>query len=195
MRMIWILALITLLTACSTVAPPAATTPVAWEKRKPALTKVHSWTLNGKIAVISARDSGSATVDWRQSQGAYDIAITGPLGSGGFKMTGRSGAVTLKMADGKSYSAGSAEQLLAEHWGYHLPVSNLNYWIRGLPVPGIPAKTNYDSAGRLSSLNQQGWNIQFPSYTHSGSVDLPSRIFASSADLKVKFVVYSWNVQ
>lgn len=194
-RMIWIFALITFLSACSTVAPPASSKPIAFEQRKPELAKVHSWNLNGKIAVISARDSGSATVDWNQSQSAYNIAITGPLGSGGFKMAGRAGSVTLRMSDGKSFSASSPEQLLAQHWGYHLPVSNLNYWIRGLPVPGVPAKTKYDEAGRLSSLTQQGWNIQYPSYTHAGSVDLPSRIFASSPELKVKFVVYSWNVR
>ena len=47
----------------------------------------------------------------------------------------------LQTSDGKRYNAASPEQLLAEQWGFHLPVSNMKYWVRGLPVPGIPATT------------------------------------------------------
>lgn len=180
------------LTGCTTVAPPAPNTPVAWENRQQGQTSLQSWKLSGKIAVQSARESGSASIDWVQRVKNYQISLLGPLGSNGVKLSGHPGLVTMDTADGKHATASSPEKLLAQQMGWNLPVSHLSYWIRGLPVPGLSATTNKDAYGRLSSLNQDGWDIRYPSYTTLGDIDVPSRVFITSPDLKVKIVVYSW---
>ncbi len=184
------------LASCSTITPQASvpTTKVPWKDRQTALSNIHSWRLHGKIAVQTTRDSGSATVDWLQNRNQFSISLLGPLGSNGLKLTGQPGHVNLQTSDGKNYSASSPEQLLAERWGFHLPVSNMNYWIRGLPVPGPSANTQFDSYGRLSELIQQGWHVQYQSYSHTGRVELPEKISITSSSLKVKIIVYQWNV-
>lgn len=196
MRIIWILLMLAAMTSCSTVtqteAPPAAP-QATLPKREAAVDRVQSWRINGKIAVQSAKDSGSASVNWVQHQRSYTISLQGPLGSHAMNLTGQPGHVTMKTSDGKSYSANSPEQLLAKQWGFNLPVSNMRYWVRGLQVPGIPAQTHYDKFNRLTSMSQQGWNIQYLSYSNNGGVDLPQKMSITSPALKVKIVIYSWN--
>jgi outer membrane lipoprotein LolB len=102
--------------------------------------------------------------------------------------------VTLQTSDGKSFHAASAEQLLTKNWGFNLPVSNMRYWIRSLPVPDMAANTQYDSKGRLATLVQQGWRIDYLNYSNVGGVDLPERLSITSPALRVKIVVYQWRL-
>lgn len=185
-------ALVLNLSSCSTVAPPAPNVPVKWENREVSQRQLTSWKLNGKIAVISAKDAGSASIDWTQRVDKYHISLLGPLGSHGVNLSGRPGFVKMETADGKQATAGSPEQLLSQQLGWNLPVSHLVYWIRGVPAPSIPATKHQDAYGRLSSLTQEGWHITYPSYTKLGEIDVPSRLVMTSSNLKVKIVVYNW---
>lgn len=197
-HIIWIVLLALSLTSCSTINPPAATPPAAptatWADRQTTLNHIQSWHLNGKIALQTAKDSGSASVDWSQRQSSYSISMSGPLGASAMKLAGQPGRVTLQTSDGKSYTAASAEQLLAKQWGYNLPVSNMKYWIRGLPAPGMSANTRFDGYERLTSLVQQGWRIDYLSYSNTRGIDLPEKLSITSPSLKVKIVVYQWSV-
>ena len=120
--------------------------------------------------------------------------MSGPLGASAMKLSGTEGQVSLQMSDGKVYRSSSPEQLLKAQWGFNLPVSSMNYWIRGLPVPGIPSSTRFDNAGRLSTLIQQGYRIDYLSYSNFGRWELPERISLVSSSLRVKMVVYQWSV-
>lgn len=194
-HIIWIFLLISTLSACTTsTAPTSVETKLPPGKKQLALKDIHNWRLNGKIAVQTSHDSGSATVNWIQRQSYYSIALSGPLGSHSMLLMGQPGTVTLKASDGKSYHASSPEQLLAAQWGFNVPVSHLNYWIRGLPVPGISANTRYDQYGRLIALTQQGWHVEFLSYADKGGLYLPDRLSITSSALKVKIIVYDWQV-
>jgi outer membrane lipoprotein LolB len=184
--------------ACTTTKQPSQTVEVSEnasaEKKNITAPEVNSWQISGKIAIQNARNSGSASVDWTKRNNNYDIAIVGPIGTGTVKLSGHPGFVSMQTSDGKHYTAKSAEDLLAKQWGYNLPVSNMNYWIRGLPVPNVPSKTKYDGQNRLTNLVQSGWRIQYPSYAKSGKLDLPNKIFIYSSGLTVKIVVYHWKV-
>jgi outer membrane lipoprotein LolB len=190
-----ILLIMMVLTSCASVTPPPApSTQIPWKDRESRLDKIDHWQISGKIAVQTPKDAGSASVDWTQNQDRFLISLMGPLGSNALKLAGQAGKVTLETSDGKHYSASSPEQLLAERWGFHLPVSHLTYWIRGLPAPSIPANKRFDAAGRLSQITQQGWQVRFLSYTRAGKVDVPSKLAIHSPDLNVKIIVYNWKV-
>ena len=183
------------LTGCATIVPQSETpTTASWETRESALNKINQWQINGKIAVQTANDSGSATINWTQNQQQYAISLTGPLGAGGMQLAGAPGHVTLTNAKGAQFTAATPEQLLAKQWGYDLPVSNLRYWVRGLPVPGMASSKQFDNFHRLATLTQQGWQIQFLGYTNKNGIELPRRISVSSSALKAKMVIYDWNI-
>lgn len=182
------------LTGCATVAPSGPAQQIPWKNREIRLTQLTSWQLNGKIAAQTTTDAGSATIHWIQNQNTFNLALIGPLGASSLKIIGNPGDVTLHTSTGKSYTASTPEQLLAQQWGFDVPVSYLHYWIRGLPVPGVSAQTQFDAYGRLSNLVQQNWRVQFLTYTQTNGIELPSRITITSSTLKVKMIIYKWQV-
>ncbi|OGT55809.1 MAG: outer membrane lipoprotein LolB [Gammaproteobacteria bacterium RIFCSPHIGHO2_12_FULL_43_28] len=181
--------------ACTTVSPPSAP-PLTqtWSDRAKRLNRIESWQLTGKIAVRTQQDSGSATLNWAENQGQYTIRLLGPLGAGGLKLSGHPGSVTLEQADGKRFSARNPEELLLKQWGYHLPVSYLRYWIRGLPVPGIPERAELDAFHRISSLKQQGFKVEFANYLRVGQVELPARLTVITKGLNTTIVIHQWDL-
>jgi outer membrane lipoprotein LolB len=179
---------------CTTIAPPT-TVPIAqptWQERQIALNQIHHWQIKGKIAVQTAQDAGSAGVDWTQNKQSYTVTLLTPLGTTALQLTGQPHSVTLITSDGKHFTANSPEQLLAQQWGFNLPISNLMYWVRGLPVPNIPFTSQLDAQHCLSQLTQQGFSVQFESYTIVDNVMLPERLTITSPTIKVKMVIHKW---
>ena len=183
------------LAACTTVSPPAPPQTTGWENRVNQLARIQNFAVSGKLAARTAQDAGSATVDWKQQGQQFIIALSGPLGAHAMQLTGTPGKVVLKTSDGKQFSATSPENLLAERFGFRLPVSNINYWIRGLPVPGQASQTEFDNFHRLSRLSQQGWNISYLNYTNVNGIELPQKMAIDSKALQVKIVIYNWTLR
>lgn len=186
------MATLLLLQSCSTTPPPSTTPTLPWQARQQQLHQFNAWQLNGKMALQSAQDAGSANLDWQENKRHYVISLFGPFGTPGPKLIGEPGKITLITANGKHAMAKSPEELLAKLWGFNVPISNLYYWIRGLPAPGMVTNQAFDGAHRLTELEQQGWHIQFSHYTNAGSLDLPSKIFITSAALKIKIFISEW---
>ncbi|MHB1946499.1 MAG: lipoprotein insertase outer membrane protein LolB [Gammaproteobacteria bacterium] len=185
------------LASCTTVTEQAQT-PVnqsmSWNKRVDAISKVQAWNVKGMIAIHEARDAVSATLQWQQKYRNYHIALFGPLGSNSYELTGQPGRVELAGANGKRAVASTPEALLAQQAGWHLPVSNLYYWIRGIPVPSLPAQKQLDAYNHLIQLNQDGWSIRYLRYTSVNNTDLPSKIFLDNPQLNVKIVISQWQI-
>lgn len=196
-RITFIAAIVFLISSCSTITPETPTPQqqkLTWQTRQQILAQIQSWRLNGKIAVRTAQDSGSASINWQQRGKNFDIALLGPLGAGGMNLSGQPGNVRLKAADGNQFSASSAEELLSKQWGFNLPVSSLRYWVRGLPVPGASHQDKFDQYHRLESFSQQGFRISYLAYTRTSKIDLPAKMVISSPALTTKIIVYKWNI-
>ncbi len=156
---------------------------------------IQAWDLSGVIAIrdIANKNNISANINWQQaSNHHYSIRLFGPLGAGALKLTGQPGQVKLTSSDGKTYTAATPELLLAEQAHWNLPLSHLYYWIRGIPVPSLPAKTHFDASHHLSELQQDGWRIQFLRYTSTQHIDVPSKIFLFNSSLNVKIIINEW---
>jgi outer membrane lipoprotein LolB len=178
----------------TTTAPDTKAVPV--ENRVTSLSSIQNWNVDAMIAIRNnaKNDSGTANMKWQQSRSNYNISLFGPLGSNSVKLAGRPGRVSMETSDGKKSSASTPEALLAQKTGWQIPVSNLYYWIRGLPVPTMPAQKSYDNANHLVQLVQQGWTVRFQNYTSVNQIDLPTKIFLTDPTLNVKIVVNQWNI-
>lgn len=186
------------LTSCATVpsGPAPQNTTQDWGSRAHSLSEIQQWNLKALIAVrnMAKNENVTANLQWQQSARNYTILLFGPLGAGSAKLTGAPGKVTLETADGKSHSAPTPERLLIEQTNWNLPVSNLYYWIRGLPVPNLPAEKHFDTFHHLVELQQQGWKVQFLSYTSANQIDVPNKIFLFNPQMNVKIVIKEWNL-
>ena len=185
------------LTGCATVSTPkntpAQNPTQTWNDRVQTLSAIQTWDIKGLIAIRNNAkpDNVSANIQWQQSRKNYQLLLFGPLGAGAVTLKGSPQQVTLQTADGKTFHAASAEALLAEQTNWHLPVSNLFYWVRGIPAPG-PAKKQLDNFHHLTLLQQQGWQIQYLDYTAVNQVDVPSKIILTNPDFYVKIIIKQW---
>jgi outer membrane lipoprotein LolB len=166
----------------------------SWDTRAQTLANLQKWNLSGQVAIRNSKDNITASLHWEQQRQNYTLDFFGPLGSNSFKLTGGAGKVALQNPRGQVFYAASPEILLAQQTGWRLPVSNLYYWIRGLPVPGMPAQKQFDAYHHLVELSQDGWKIQFLRYTAVNQLDLPNKIFISSTDLSVKIIISQWSL-
>ncbi|MGE6530283.1 lipoprotein insertase outer membrane protein LolB [Pseudomonas sp. NPDC077382] len=163
-----------------------------WKAHKAHISEIDGWQISGKIGIQAPRDSGSGTLFWLQRQGYFDIRLSGPLGRGATRLTGRPDAVALEVAGQGRFEADSPEALVESQLGWQLPVSYMLYWVRGLPAPDSRSRIALDSNGRLASLQQDGWDVQYLSYTEENGYPLPNRIKLAGRDLKITLVVKDW---
>lgn len=198
MRHLLPLLLIALLAGCATHSGNERVTGEnqnAWRTHKSEISQLDGWQIEGKLGIRSEQNSGSGTLFWLQRQSYYDIRIAGPLGQGASRLTGRSGPggqVTLEVANQGRYEADSPERLLLEQTGLNLPVSNLLWWVRGLPVPDSRSDIELDPQGRLLTLAQDGWQLEYDRYATHNGYDLPERIKLQGYDMDITLVIKSW---
>ena len=191
----WIGVLVCLLAGCAAapgVKPDLAHSEALWAAREASLARLDIWTLRGRIGVVADERAWSATVLWEQAPSGYRIDIVGPVGQGRATVLGGPAGVSLA-AEGRTDSARTPEALIRKHLGWDVPVSGLRYWLRGLPRPGPVQDRSLDGRGRLVSLDQAGWHIEFQRYQPSAAgVDLPYKLSLETDRLRVRVAVQSW---
>lgn len=166
--------------------------PEQWRAHKEQLSSLDGWQINGKVGIRAPKDSGSGTLFWLQRQDYYDIRLSGPLGRGAARLTGRPGAVSLEVANQGRFQAADPETLLEAQLGWKLPVSHLVWWVRGLPAPDTKSRLTLDGDSRLASLEQDGWQVEYLSYVEQNGYWLPERVKLHGRDLDVTLVVKDW---
>lgn len=185
-----------LLTGCAGLGPQESVEGPGnaedWKTHKARISHIDGWQISGKIGIRAPQDSGSGTLFWLQRQDYFDIRLSGPLGRGATRLTGRPDAVTLEVAGQGRFEAQSPEALVESQLGWQLPVSNLLWWVRGLPAPDSRSRISLDNNGRLATLQQDGWSVQYLGYEEEDGLDLPSRIKLEGRNLQITLVIKDW---
>lgn len=159
--------------------PPAGDLEQRWQARVTALAPVAHWELRGRLAVRTDERGGQASLIWLRDDVRHSIRLNGPLGRGVVRVTQDERGARLTDAEQRVFEASSAEELVYLYTGWQLPITNLEWWVRGLPVPGVNAGRELDDSGRLRILHQQGWEVQYQGYVRVEGRDLPSRLTLS----------------
>lgn len=173
---------------------PGDADPAAWRAHRDQVAALEQWRLSGRMALRTEDDAYNASVDWIQSGARYEIKLTAPFGQGGMRLRGDRGYSELTLADDGTVVAADPETLLARELGWHLPVAGLRYWVLGLPDPRADKQWVLDEAGRISRLQQEGWEIDFRRYMDVNGVDLPGKVFITHPRMQVRLVVDRWDV-
>ncbi|HHX33704.1 MAG TPA: outer membrane lipoprotein LolB [Gammaproteobacteria bacterium] len=167
----------------------------SWQAHKQLIMPLDAWQISGKLGIRSERESGSAVIFWLQRQDYFDIRLSGPLGQGSTRLTGRQGAVSLEIASRGTFQASSAEALMQQELGWSLPVENLLWWVRGLPAPNSKSQLQLDSNSLLAKLEQDQWQVDYLSYRTENGLQLPERIKLSGAGLTITLVIKEWQAR
>ena len=96
--------------------------------------------------------------------------------------------------DGELFRANTPEDLILQQLGYELPVSYLEYWIRGLPAPDSNADMTFNELNQLSLMIQDGWTINYIDPRQYGELTLPCRVEVTRPqnDIRLRFVGLNW---
>jgi outer membrane lipoprotein LolB len=181
--------------------PPANQLQQLWQVHESALLPIQHWELRGRLAVRTDERGGQASLTWKRDAAQHSIRLNGPLGRGVVRVTQDASGAQLQDAEQRVFHAASAEELLYRYTGWRLPIANLNYWVRGVPVPDLPATRELDDAGRLKTLRQQGWEVQYQEYVQADGYDLPNRFTLTYAPeqaslempaMEVRLVIDRW---
>lgn len=170
---------------------------------------VEHWRALGKLVARTTGDrkgegNWSGTLDWRQAREDFRLRLSGPFGQGAFQVEGRPGEVELTTARGERRSAPTPEALFVRELGWKLPASALRHWITARARPGVPVEDwSLDATGRLSSLAQQGWRLDYeyreapiegPSEDARGPA-LPARITLRGEEVVVRIAIRDWRLE
>lgn len=194
---ITMLLLLFTLVGCAVISPQPAT-PIAarhlnWQQRQKQLQAIKNWNIKGAISITYNNKTDMASFSWKNNWHSYWIDIFGPLHLGSVQINGNeNGAVLQQSSSGKIVRAATPEDLLQQQLQWPLPISNLNYWIRALPSPAKATALQFDSDHHLTSFTQQNWQIIYNAFQTVNGVDLPTKIYLTTPELRIKIVIKQW---
>jgi outer membrane lipoprotein LolB len=124
-----------------------------------------------------------------------NVRIVAPLSQGSVEINGDANTVNLKTSDEQVYANQDVDLLMQQNLGWSIPVSVMQYWIKGLPAPDLNIdKIILDDMGNMDVLIQSNWHITYQAYSRSGGYDLPSRLQITRDDLNIRLSINSWTI-
>jgi len=194
-----LMVLILALAASACVHRPGLTPPENLREHQQQLQAIGDWQLSGKLGIRTADDSGSASLKWVQQTANYQLNLAGQLGQKRMIITGKPGKVRLEQTGEPAQEAKTPEALIKQHLGWTLPVTQLAYWVRGVPAPkGRITRLEQNSDGLIAQLQQGDWLITYSNYsdqTFAGkTLALPGKITAEYQDVRLILAIRAWQL-
>jgi outer membrane lipoprotein LolB len=189
------------LSACATVtAPPSipSTTSGVNQKHLATLVNIKAFSLKGRLGVVTQKQGFSGGMEWQHqtnndNQASLDnIDVFSPVGGKVANIAKNPSGVTLTSQDGHSIKAQDAESLTEATLGWKLPLNGLSDWALGKPTASKIEASSWDEQGKLLTLKQDGWDINYENYTENNGIFLPSKIVLKSEKVNLKLLVEKW---
>lgn len=183
--------LLGILAGCQT-APRKTSGGALQENNLYALTR---WQAEGKIALQMGDERESASFQWAQQGTDYAVHLFGPFGQGTTWLRKKARSVTLENAKTGTHRATTAENLMQEVLGWQVPVTNLQFWLRGIPAKRPKSHhIERDPAGFITGLQQQGWQVIYSKHQDFNGWWLPTKILAERNELRLTIILKNWQL-
>ena len=164
-----------------------------WSIRHQHLTKFSDWHISGKVSFRENGKGEHASFKWQQQSHNFNIKLHGPMNTNNAFITGNQNNVQFTNTKGEKFTASTVEELLENHLNMKLPISKLQYWIKGVPAPTPSPHTQVvDNHQLLEQLEQAGWNITYDNYKPVNSLFLPHTLNLKSQEISIKIVISRW---
>jgi len=147
--------------------------------------------LAGRIAARYREEAASGNVAWRHSRDSDEMLITTPVGSSLARIMRTGSEIVLTTADQKEFRANDAEALTEQVLGFRVPLAGLTDWVRARQVEGAEASIVRDKEGRLASLKQNGWSVEYQEFRADG---LPVRMKLTYPGIELRLAIHEWKI-
>ncbi|MCP4486291.1 MAG: outer membrane lipoprotein LolB [Gammaproteobacteria bacterium] len=158
--------------------------------------RVQHWYIHGRAAIFVTDKVHNVGLKWRHNPDGFMITLEAPFGQGVFRLESitSNALVKLSLPDASVVYGEDAEAILDQAVGWSIPVSGLEFWVRGLPSKSGTFTQVLNGDGRLRSLQQKDWNITYLDYFEfdHASQGLPKMLYLKHDKLALKIVIDSW---
>ncbi len=144
--------------------------------------------LAGRLAARQGQEAFTGNISWRHAGSVDELLVTSPLGQGVARILRKGDTVVLTTAEPREYRAPDVESLTEEALGFRLPLVGLADWVRGRPSPHAPANVARGPEGRATSIEQNGWRIEYQAYAG----DRPSRLRLAYPGIELRLAITEW---
>jgi outer membrane lipoprotein LolB len=189
------------LVACSSLPdlPVTDESYAIWAEHQRQLSKLNSWQIHARAVISVEAEVYQVGINWQREIDRFVIVIEAPFGQGVFRVESNPQAngqppTMLSLPDGQVFFDDSVESLLIRVFGWPIPVSGLKWWIKGLPLPDTDYSFDLLGDGRLKTLRQDKWLINYLDYfaPDTATSSLPRKIYLKHEDLALKIVIERW---
>ena len=151
--------------------------------------------LEGRINLRVPKEVFPGRVRWQHADTFDELWFFSPLGSTVAHLSRDAQGARLVTAEGREYQSTDLHRLAYDVLGWDLPLEGLPYWVRGLPWPQAGAgREERDAMGRLTRLEQAGWQVSVLDWSPAGVQGLPSRLDLVGERLRIRLLVERWSV-
>lgn len=173
---------------------------VNWQQQQLVHQQLQRWVISGRISIQTEYDGGQADFSWQQHNLTdYNIRLIAPMGAGTTLIKGRADGVSLSTSAGDEMRDTDVDKLLQRLNGWPLPVSGLQYWVKGLPAPNSAFEiTQWKDSGLPEVMLQDGWRIEFKKYKAHGNYHFPGKLFINrqkaDEEVDVRLIIRQWSI-
>ncbi len=148
--------------------------------------------IEGRLSARRGSEALTVNFRWIHTPPSDALVVTTPLGQQLAEISGDSSAhhVELHGANGVREESTDWATLTERALGAPLPIDGLAVWMQGQVLPGTPHAQERDTAGRVSLLRQDGWQVAY-GYADA-SAERPARVQVTRADIEVRIAVDRW---
>ncbi len=190
-----VMAALALLAGCRTAPPVAVAGPgpdAPWPEQRAALEKLDRYGLNGRVAVAANGQGFSASLRYQQLPRRSDLALDGPLGIGGLRVMLDGETLEIATSRGEKLDGADARAELERRLGFTLPLSELRWWLLGIPAPGDSSVDQDGGSGEIRGFTQGGWRVSIDTRAAGLGFSLPRRLTAEREGARLKLLVEQW---
>lgn len=178
------------LAACAPVPRKPLEAGLAESQRK--LLDLPYWRFEGRVAVQTRAEGLNASLFWEHDGRQDRVRLSGPFSQGAVSIVLQDDLIYINEGNGVVRTSRDPDELLRQRLGFTVPLANLRYWVLGLPAPrGEPANMAVSGAADRS-FDQQGYALAFERFIRVREFDLPQKMSAQGAELKLKLIVDEW---
>ena len=146
--------------------------------------------LEGRFSLRQEEQNHSGRLSWRHTAVGDEWLLASPFGQGIAGIAATPGEATLRLSDGKVFTAPDVPSLTERSLGYRLPLERLSDWVRGRAAGAeIVAR---DAQGRPLRLRHEDWYIEYD-YADDDPAALPAKVFAEGpGSLELRLRIDEW---
>jgi outer membrane lipoprotein LolB len=183
------------LAGCRTAPPASIPGPGAdapWAEQRAALEKLDRFHLDGRVAVAANGQGFSASLRYEQLPRGSNLSLDGPLGIGGLRVALEGDTLEIATSRGEKLDGDAARAELERRLGFALPLSELRWWLLGIPAPGEADVHQDAGTGEIKDFTQGGWRISVNTRGAGLGFSLPQRLTAEREGARFKLLVERW---